>query len=123
MQAAEPEAEQMQAAGRGQAAGYDGYYTGNSTDIAPVGTAPLGAGFFGQLDMAGELFEWNLDWYDNYTATCTNCADTTDTGASSRAMQGGIFNFPSSYLLPPDRNDTGPTNRFFNIGFRCARTP
>jgi formylglycine-generating enzyme len=54
---------------------YDSYYTGNSTDIAPVGTATLGAGLWGQLDMAGELFEWNLDWYYAiYVDPCTDCA-------------------------------------------------
>ena len=39
---------------------------GAATDvanIAPVGTATLGAGLWGQLDMAGEVWEWNLDWY------------------------------------------------------------
>jgi|HubBroStandDraft_1064217.scaffolds.fasta_scaffold26442_2 sulfatase modifying factor 1 len=30
------------------------------TNIAAVGTATLGVGLWGQLDLAGELFEWNL---------------------------------------------------------------
>ena len=30
-------------------------------NIAPVGTATLGAGLWGQLDLAGNMWEWNLD--------------------------------------------------------------
>jgi formylglycine-generating enzyme len=34
---------------------YNDDYTANPTYIAPVGTATLGAGLWGQLDLAGEL--------------------------------------------------------------------
>jgi sulfatase modifying factor 1 len=44
-------------------------------NIAPVGTATLGAGAWGQLDMGGELLEWNLDAYSSsYPNPCTDCA-------------------------------------------------
>jgi sulfatase modifying factor 1 len=101
---------------------YDGYYTGNSTDIAPVGTATLGVGYWGQLDLAGEVFEWTLDLYATYVDPCTDCADLS--AASDRVLRGGSFGVTSSYLLPPVRlyNDT-PTDRNDDIGFRCARTP
>lgn len=31
-------------------------------DVAPVGIAALGAGLWGQLDLVGNVSEWNLDW-------------------------------------------------------------
>jgi sulfatase modifying factor 1 len=46
---------------------YGCYYPSGSgrcagvTSIAPVGTATLGAGLWGQLDLAGEMWEWNLE--------------------------------------------------------------
>jgi formylglycine-generating enzyme required for sulfatase activity len=93
----------------------------NTMSVAPVGTATLGAGRWGQLDLAGELFEWNLDWFAPYAA-CTDCADLSP--ASDRVMRGGCFNGPASFLLPPYRNDHfTPTDRNISLGFRCARTP
>jgi len=102
---------------------YNLYYTGNATDIAPVGFASLGVGTWGQFDLAGEVFEWNLDWYDNsrlYQDPCTDCAYLTT--ASARVLRGGNFGDSTSSLLPPFRNGFPPTYRLSDIGFRCART-
>ena len=80
-----------------------------------------GAGVWGQLDLAGDLFQWNLDWYATYVYPCTDCADLT--AASSRVERGGYFGSTASYLLPPARTDGPPVGRGDGIGFRCARTP
>jgi formylglycine-generating enzyme required for sulfatase activity len=102
---------------------YDIHYTGNPTDIAPVGTASLGAGYWNQLDLAGEVWEWNLDWYATYEA-CTDCAcANTAPVTSARVVRGGYFYFTTSCLLPPDRYNGSPELRYYNTGFRCARTP
>ncbi len=107
---------------------YGGYYpsgvTGSCTgvaNIAPVGTATLGAGLWGQLDLAGDVWEWNLDWYAAYAA-CTDCAAFT--AASSRVIRGGAFVYDdASLLLPPYRGSYPPAQRNVNVGFRCSRTP
>jgi formylglycine-generating enzyme required for sulfatase activity len=111
-------------------------------NIAPVGTATLGAGIWGQLDMEGEVSEWNLD-LDNdlaedrpYNGPCTDCADlTTYCGLpigygpnecpdyNFRVIQGGDFSDDASFLLPPDRGAIEPTGRDQGAGFRCARAP
>jgi formylglycine-generating enzyme required for sulfatase activity len=104
-----------------QYAFYGGYYTGNSTDIAPVGTASLGAGYWNQLDLAGEVYEWNLDWYVLYAA-CTDCANTAP-AASGRVFRGGDFYDDATYLLPSGRYGDTPADRSYAVGFRCARTP
>lgn len=98
--------------------------SGTCTDvgsIAPVGTATLGAGPWGQLDLTGELWEWNLDWYSVYAIPCTDCADTT--AAYTRALRGGAFNLDASFLRPPDRYFISASLREYQVGFRCARTP
>jgi formylglycine-generating enzyme len=89
------------------------------TNIAAVGTATPGAGLWGQLDLAGEVVEWNLDGYAAY-AVCADCADFT---AYSRVLRGGDFENLASRLLPPYRGSNGPAYRANYIGFRCARTP
>ncbi len=91
-------------------------------DIAPVGTATLGAGLWGQLDLSGELSEWTLDWFTAYVDPCTDCAYLTV--ASSRVIRGGDFTLGTSFLLPQRHggNFDLPLNGGPGIGFRCART-
>ena len=96
------------------------------TNIAPVGTASSGAGLWGQLDMVGEVWEWNLDWYDPnapYADPCTDCADLSTT--DYRIFRGGAFDTSSSVLpsLPSYRTGIDPKERIYYLGLRCARTP
>ncbi len=100
---------------------YDFYYTGNATYIAPVGYASSGAGMWSQLDLAGEVWEWNVDWDAAY-APCTDCANTSPI-ASGRVIRGGLFLSTTSSLLPPYRDGLAPAPRNGGVGFRCARTP
>jgi formylglycine-generating enzyme required for sulfatase activity len=93
-------------------------------NIAPVGTASLGAGAWGQLDLAGSFWEWNLDFYPDNTAfvdPCTDCAYLTAT--ATRIVKVG--NFAEGYYYLPTwlRYDYDPSNREIYLGFRCARSP
>jgi formylglycine-generating enzyme len=95
--------------------------------IAPVGTASLGAGRWGQLDMAGEVWEWNMDWFvDPYADPCTDCAYLGTSGAG-RGLRGGgsamgAWLYAYRQVDPPDEFDT-PTTGGDDTGFRCARSP
>jgi sulfatase modifying factor 1 len=92
------------------------------SNIAPVGTATQGAGLWGQLDLAGNMWEWNLDWYaSSYVEPGIDCANLTS--ASYRVFRGGSFSSTASILLPPSRLINRPADRNYVIGFRCARTP
>jgi formylglycine-generating enzyme len=88
---------------------------------APVGTATLGAGRWGQLDLAGNVNEWTLDSFSTYTTPCTDCANLDAT--SLRVVRGGYFDDDAAYLLPTSRSDDAPESRSACIGFRCARAP
>jgi formylglycine-generating enzyme required for sulfatase activity len=105
---------------------YDCHYpTGASmctsaANIAPVGTATLGAGRFGQLDLAGNESQWNLDFYGPYVSPCTDCARLS---GGSRIVRGGGFGLPLPNLAPPYRDGNGPALRNDYIGIRCARSP
>ena len=91
-------------------------------NMAPVGTATLGAGAWGQLDLVGEGLEWNLDWYgSSYIDPCTDCANLTP--ASNRVVRGAGYDGPTFRLLPPARFDGPPAGRSQFFGFRCSRTP
>ena len=94
---------------------------GNSGNIAPVGTPTLGAGAWGQLDLAGNVWQWSLDWYANYVSPCADCVHAT--GGSSRVLRGGSFREDISSLQPPFRNANDPGLRNDFVGIRCARKP
>ncbi len=93
------------------------------SNIAPVGTPSAGAGLWGQLDMAGELDEWNLDWWASYVAPCIDCAFLTLGASSFRVLRGGMYDDFVFHLIPPYRDYDDPTSHQTRIGFRCARTP
>ena len=92
-----------------------------ATNIAPVGTATLGAGRWGQLDLAGELAEWTLDWYAPYVDPCVDCVYLTD--FSYRVVRGGSFGTDTEDVFPPARDGDVPGSRNAFYGFRCARSP
>ncbi|HEX3696040.1 MAG TPA: formylglycine-generating enzyme family protein [Polyangia bacterium] len=101
----------------------DAWCTG-AGNIAPVGTASLGAGLWGQMDLAGSFWEWNLDFYPDDTAfvdPCTDCAYLTAT--STRMVKVGNFSEGPYYLPVWIRYDYDPSNREIYLGFRCARAP
>jgi formylglycine-generating enzyme len=102
---------------------------------APVGTATLGVGLWGQLDMGGEFEIWVLDWYAQDTDPCIDWADLTSTSdsgyAADRVTRSGGFASPLPTILAgsaslgplTDRLPAPPALHGFNFGFRCARRP
>jgi formylglycine-generating enzyme required for sulfatase activity len=93
----------------------------DTRNIAPVGSAPAGAGRWGQLDLAGNVFEWNLDGYYDYATPCADCADVFDT--FDRVFRGGAFTGAPFDLEASYRLFNLPTRRIETVGFRCARKP
>jgi formylglycine-generating enzyme required for sulfatase activity len=90
--------------------------------FAPVGAATLGVARWGQLDLAGNVSEWNLDYYGKYLyeSPCTDCAFLTP--VPERTFHGSSFFYDVFYNLASVRVGAGPTVRQDTIGFRCARS-
>jgi formylglycine-generating enzyme required for sulfatase activity len=113
---------------------YDCYYPtgtpGNCTslaNVAKVGSTPLGVGRWGQLDLAGSVWEWNIDQYAPYVSPCTDCAYLTGAGVTNRVLPGGGFHTGlQPYLLAASRTSVSYATTYrgdFGVGVRCARTP
>lgn len=93
-------------------------------DTSAVGSYPLGASPYGVLDMAGNVFEWVSDWYDdvgdNYYSVSPFNNPTGPANGTYKGLRGGSFYGYAGDLRTADRNGALPDNRTYFLGFRCA---
>lgn len=103
---------------------YGCYLTGGTcsgASIATVGSAPSGAGKWGQLDLAGNMREWMLDNYGTFVNPCLDCADLST--AFYQVVRSSEFSVSGAQsLLTSFRASEGPYQQS-GIGLRCARSP
>jgi formylglycine-generating enzyme required for sulfatase activity len=88
-------------------------------NVAPVGTAPRGAGRWGQLDLVGDMNQWVLDYSGDYTGPCTNCVSLTP--SVNDILEGCAFDSILPYY--GDYTYEEPIGRAHINGIRCARSP
>lgn len=82
--------------------------------------SPNGDGRWGQTDLAGNAFEWTLDWYvPSYLNPCNDCADLV--AGTSRVLRGGGWDNSATNVRAGYRLDRPPTLRHQTVGIRCAR--
>ena len=90
-------------------------------DILWVGSKPSGAAKYGQLDMAGSVREWTLDWHNPLPASCNNCASLSP--STERVARGGDWGAEWMYLASDNRLSNMPDKHYAFMGIRCARNP
>jgi sulfatase modifying factor 1 len=86
-----------------------------------VGSSPLGNGRWGQADLAGNVYEWVLDYHLEQLSTdlCEDCLEVT--ASNERTLRGGAFYGDADLLSVAYRNYAPPNESTSYIGFRCAR--
>jgi formylglycine-generating enzyme required for sulfatase activity len=82
--------------------------------------SPVGDGRWGHTDLAGNVWEWTLDWHASYSNPCTDCANLM--ASSTRVIRGGSFYDDAPDLRAAGRSMIGPSVRNFGLGVRCARS-
>src|SRR5205814_866205 len=92
----------------------DGY-----PESSPVGAFPLGASPFGIEDMAGNVWEWCLDYYDLYRpGPKTNPRGPT--AGTKRVHRGGSWKSRFSSLRTTARSSNVPGFSCNDLGFRIV---
>ena len=92
----------------------DGY-----TETAPVGSYPRGASPFGIEDLAGNVFEWCLDFFEPYKGKARVNPRGPTTGAN-RIYRGGSWKSRSGNLRASARNFNQPDYFSNDVGFRVV---
>jgi eukaryotic-like serine/threonine-protein kinase len=94
----------------------DGYET-----TAPIGSYMSGASPYGALDMAGNVWEWVNDWYqENYYSNSPEQNPGGPATGSEKLLRGGSWNNRWPELLSYSRWKSGADGRISSYGFRCS---
>ncbi len=97
-------------------------FQGTVGHATPVGSYPQGATPDGIQDLAGNVWEWCSDRYNNdYYAESPTKNPAGPEDGQTRVLRGGSWNDNPERLRASLRDWSLPDNRLNFIGFRCAR--
>ncbi len=102
----------------------EGWWKKEGLDDSYNYTAPVGSystNNIGLNDMSGNVQEWCWDWKGDYLTTIQTNPIGPPTG-SSHVLRGGSWHSRPSMLRCAKRDGSNPQYKFYNIGFRLART-
>lgn len=87
----------------------------------PTCGKPKGMTEDGLCDMAGNVSEWVVDWYDdNFYVNSSKLRPVNDTPSGYKTRRGGSWIDGGELLRVSSRQRSAPTARLTFVGFRCA---
>jgi len=96
-----------------------------TTPFVAVGSREPGKSLWGHYDLAGSMWEWTFDGYDDQWYLyapgndCDDCANVTRGPRTDRG--GGFYETEPRLFRSTYRGKDFPENRNDWLGFRCAR--
>ena len=99
-------------------------YNSNVGDTTVVGSYEKGASFYSAYDLAGNVWEWVADWYDeSYYTSSPSSNPTGPNSGSTRVLRGGSWYNSEDAQRSAIRYWSDPTNTNVDLGFRCSSSP
>jgi formylglycine-generating enzyme required for sulfatase activity len=74
----------------------------------------------GVLDLSGNVFEWQQDWWSNPPVSGVDVQGPAS--GSSRVVRGGSWSFGPQYARVARRSYIAPGDRYYYLGVRLLRT-
>lgn len=92
-----------------------------SKHTVSVGSYPEGSSPFGVMDMAGNVYEWCIDWYSESSSSASLHKKAGEHNKNTlRVIRGGSWFGSASCLRTTFRTAAKPDSRYFHIGFRLC---
>jgi formylglycine-generating enzyme required for sulfatase activity len=102
-----------------------GLKEGEEEAISEIGARDKGQSPYGAHDLAGNLYEWVMDWYaeDYYINFATKLAVNPrgPLGGTAKVQRGGSYINSPYRLRSSFRTKGDPTEHDPHVGFRCAQ--
>ncbi|HEY6084104.1 MAG TPA: SUMF1/EgtB/PvdO family nonheme iron enzyme [Nitrospira sp.] len=90
--------------------------------VSAIGNRDKGKSPYGVHDMAGNLYEWTIDWYDEEFYTKNPSINPHGpTEGTAKVQRGGSYINTAYRLRSSFRTKGDPTEHDPNVGFRCAQ--
>jgi formylglycine-generating enzyme required for sulfatase activity len=93
-------------------------------EVSSIGSFSNDTSIYGIVDLNGNVSEWTENWYNSYKNS-----DFKDIlyGKKVKVIRGGSFHkmkhgLEKEFAILPYRNFAPPEKRFWDTGFRCAKS-
>lgn len=90
--------------------------------VSAIGNRDKGKSPYGVHDMAGNLYEWTIDWYDEQFYSKNPAINPRGPAeGTAKVQRGGSYTNAPYRLRSTFRTKGDPTEHDPNVGFRCAQ--
>jgi formylglycine-generating enzyme required for sulfatase activity len=102
-----------------------GLREGGAETVSVIGNHHMGQSPYGVQDLAGNLYEWVMDWYaEDFYSSFINGPAINPRGpgeGAAKVQRGGSYINTPYRLRSSFRTKGNPTEQDPNVGFRCAQ--